>query len=103
MSRIQVASATINDPNHLLVELFPRFQLFKFHRGMLELHNESSGSLDVGDMLFTSLRIKMDDLVPLFRELIFPFTMPLGFGFPPRVAMQQALVSPVPEFGSTRP
>jgi hypothetical protein len=85
--RILVASATINDPHHVLVELFARFQLFKFHRGMLELNNESSVSLDVGDMLFTSLSIKMDDLVPLFVELILPSTMPRGFGLPPRVAM----------------
>nr|WP_233561637.1 hypothetical protein [Sorangium cellulosum] len=58
----------INDPDHVLVKMFPRAKLFAGHRRMLELDNETGFCLDIGNMLFFSGGVEVYYLASVVRE-----------------------------------
>jgi hypothetical protein len=62
---------------------------------VLELEYPSIAGPYVGDVLLSVIR-EVHNLLPRDRELTLPAAMPLRFGFPPRVALKLAFVSPVP-------
>src|ERR1700722_15489387 len=95
--RIEFASAAIDNPHHVSVEILPRFHFSRGDRRVLEFEHEAVLSLHVGNVLFVGVPVEADAFMPIARKAIFPVAVPLRFGFPPGIAMHPALVRPMPK------
>jgi hypothetical protein len=63
---------------------------------VLKLDHAALACFYIGYMFFAIISY-LHDFLPLDRELVFPVAVPLGFVFPPLVAIPFALVRPVPD------
>src|SRR6185295_18780128 len=88
---ISLSSRSIHHPNQLRIKDFARPTLFRFHGRVLELNHPTTIGLHVCDVSFT-VSGRVDDLLPISGELVFPSAVPFRFILPPRIARPMPLV-----------
>jgi hypothetical protein len=93
--QIEFVTEAVDDPNHLLVEHLARNALLGRYGGVLELDDEATIGLHVGNVSL-SVICDVDDFLPGIGKQAFPFSMPFGFRFPPVIALQLLFMRPVP-------
>lgn len=96
VAQIELAfeAPAIHDPDKILIECLARFALCIGHAGMLYLNVDAGTSLDIGSMDFAIWRDVMNFSAVVGKER-FPISMPLGFIFPPGIAVAARRMGPM--------
>lgn len=87
-------ATSVDHPNQIAIEVFARLPLSVGHCRMLDLDDDPDRRLDIRAVDLT-VGCEVRNLSAGLWEEIFPRPMPLGFIFPPRVAVAPASVNPV--------
>lgn len=95
---VALAPRAIHDPDEPTVERVARLTFFRSDGRVLKLDDPAPFSANIGNVP-GAVGGTVEVLLPVFREVILPGAVPLGFVFPPRIAVATDLVGPVPDAG----
>ena len=86
----------VDNPNHVPVETFSTSRFVFSNRGVLNLDDESAGSLDIRYMLLMRPIVYVHHFLTVDGKCVFPVSVTIGLGFLPWISGNSGFVSPMP-------